>query len=147
MNRSTLFAAIAVAAASLAGCAGEAESAPPNIIFVLTDDQRYDQLGFVNPALQTPNLDRLAAGGVHFQNAFVTTSLCSPSRASILTGTYTSRHGVIDNFVDDVAAGLPFFPSYLQGAGYETAFVGKWHMGHETDEPRPGFDHWVSFAG
>ena len=76
MNRSGLFAAIAiaVAAASLAGCAGEAESAPPNIIFVLTDDQRYDQLGFVNPALQTPNLDRLAAGGVHFQNAFVTTS-------------------------------------------------------------------------
>ncbi len=149
MNRSRLFVAtaIAVTAAYLGGCAGEADTAPPNIVFVLTDDQRYDQLGFVNPALQTPHLDRLAAGGVHFRNAFVTTSLCSPSRATILTGTYTSRHGVIDNFVDDVAAGLTFFPAYLQEAGYETAFVGKWHMGHETDEPRPGFDHWVSFAG
>lgn len=123
------------------------DSRPPNIVFILTDDQRYDQLGFVNPAIETPSLDKLAASGVHFRNAFVTTSLCSPSRASILTGVYTSRHGVVDNFVQDVAPGLEYFPSYLQSSGYETAYVGKWHMGHAQGEPRKGFDYWVSFAG
>ncbi|MCA9088633.1 MAG: sulfatase [Planctomycetaceae bacterium] len=120
---------------------------PRNVIFILTDDHRYDAMGFMgHPFLETPHLDSLAANGVHLKNAFVTTSLCSPSRASILTGLYTHKHRVIDNnrLVPD---GTVFFPRYLQRAGYQTAFIGKWHMGGDTDEPRPGFDHWISFRG
>ena len=76
----------------------------------------------------------------------MTTSLCSPSRASILTGQYMHHHHVVDN-QRPVPPGTTFFPQYLQKAGYTTAFIGKWHMGHERDDPRPGFDHWVSFPG
>jgi arylsulfatase A-like enzyme len=121
-------------------------AAPPNIVFILTDDQRYDELGFLNPVLETPNMDRLAAAGVHFENAFVTTSLCSPSRASILTGMMMHNHGVIDNN-RPLPEGLELFPARLQGAGYQTAFIGKWHMGGRISEPRPEFDFWVSFPG
>jgi N-acetylglucosamine-6-sulfatase len=120
---------------------------PRNVIFILTDDHRYDALGFLNhPFLQTPHLDALARGGAHLRNAFVTTSLCSPSRASILTGLYAHRHRVIDNN-HPLPPGLVLFPQYLHAAGYETAFIGKWHMGGEGDDPQPGFDHWVSFRG
>ena len=91
-------------------------------------------------------MDSMAANGVHLKNAMVTTSLCSPSRASILTGLYTTKHRVIDNN-RLVPEGTVFFPQYLQTAGYETAYIGKWHMGGATDAPRPGFDHWVSFRG
>ncbi|RYD26167.1 MAG: acetylglucosamine-6-sulfatase, partial [Lysobacteraceae bacterium] len=69
----------------------------PNIIFILTDDQRYDELGFVNREIRTPVLDRMARDGVHLKNAFVTSSLCSPSRATILTGEYMHDHGIVDN--------------------------------------------------
>jgi N-acetylglucosamine-6-sulfatase len=104
-------------------------------------------MGFAgHPFLKTPHMDALARGGVHLRNAFVTTSLCSPSRASILTGLYTHRHRVVDNN-NPVPSGLTFFPQYLQQAGYETAFVGKWHMGSDSDAPQPGFQHWVSFKG
>ncbi|MCI0626111.1 MAG: sulfatase [Acidobacteria bacterium] len=121
--------------------------APRNVILVLTDDHRYDAMSFMgHPYLQTPNLDQLARGGVHFQNAFVTTSLCSPSRASILTGLYAHRHRVVDNN-NVLPADTLTFPQYLQRAGYETALIGKWHMGGEIDEPQRGFDHWVSFKG
>lgn len=91
-------------------------------------------------------MDKLAADGVRFCNAFVTTSLCSPSRATLLTSTYTHIHGVINNQTQ-LDPALPTFPRELQKAGYETAFFGKWHMGHETDDPQPGFDHWASFKG
>lgn len=124
-------------------------AAPVNIVFILSDDHRYDLMGFHPEApewLETPALDRLAKEGAHLANAFVTTSLCSPSRASILTGQYMHHHRVIDN-QRPVPEGTVFFPQHLQQAGYETAFVGKWHMGHDNDEPRPGFDHWVSFKG
>ena len=117
-----------------------------NIIFILTDDQRFDELGFMNPVLETPNMDRLAHDGVHFKNTFVTTSLCSPSRATILTGQYMHSHGVVDNNKPG-KAGAIYFPSYLQKAGYETAFIGKWHMGGHGDDPQPGFDYWLSFEG
>ena len=86
-------------------------------------------MGFVPGApsfLETPNMDRMAARGAHIQNAFVSTSLCSPSRASILTGQYMHHHRVVDN-QRPVPKGTVFFPSYLQKAGYQTAFVGKWH--------------------
>ena len=120
---------------------------PRNVIFILVDDHRYDLLGYLNhPFIETPHLDALAAGGVHFAQAMVTTSLCSPSRASILTGQYMHHHGVVDNN-NRVPEGTIFFPQYLQRHGYETAFIGKWHMGGHSDEPRPGFDHWVSFRG
>ncbi len=120
---------------------------PRNVVFILTDDHRYDAMSFMgHPFIQTPNLDKLANNGVHLKNAFVTTSLCSPSRASILTGLYTHKHRVIDNN-RKAPPEILFFPQYLQKAGYDTAYIGKWHMGGETDAPRPGFDHWVSFRG
>lgn len=120
----------------------------PNIIYILSDDHRYDFMGFTGKVLflETPNMDRMAREGVHFQNAFVTTALCSPSRASILTGQYTHRHGVVDN-QSLVPEGTTFFPKYLQEGGYRTGYIGKWHMGEHNDNPRPGFDYWASFRG
>lgn len=119
----------------------------PNVVFILTDDQRWDQLSCEgHPFLKTPHLDRLAAEGARFANMFVTTSLCSPSRASFLSGLYAHSHGVVNNFTD-YPAELPSFPRTLQEAGYETAYVGKWHMGEQSDERRPGFDHWVTHKG
>ena len=165
VNRILAKATAVILISALAGCndtEGGGESAvqkstqsvskPKNVIYVLTDDQRYDELGFMNPVIDTPNMDRMAAEGVHFENAFVTTALCSPSRASILTGQYMHNHGVVDNNKPP-REGTIFFPEYLQKAGYNTAFVGKWHMGElapagrRLDDPQPGFDHWVSFAG
>ncbi len=119
---------------------------PRNIVFVLLDDLRFDAMGFLTPGLETPNIDYLAAHGVYFPNAVVTTSLCSPSRATILTGQTTANHRVVDNN-NSSEEGLVFFPEYLQQAGYQTGFFGKWHMGNATDAPRPGFDKWVSFKG
>ena len=121
---------------------------PMNIIFILADDHRYDAMGFMNKikGLQTPGMDRLAKEGVHIKNAFVSTALCSPSRASILTGQYAHTHTVVDNEAA-LPSNLVFFPSYLQKSGYQTAFVGKWHMGNTDDQPQPGFDHWISFQG
>ena len=120
---------------------------PRNVVFILSDDHRYDAMSFMGHGIaETPRMDEMAKTGVHLKNAFVTTSLCSPSRASILTGLYTFRHRVIDN-QRAVPEGTLFFPQYLLKAGYKTGFVGKWHMGHASDEPRPGFDYWVSFKG
>jgi len=120
---------------------------PRNVVFILADDHRYDALGFMgHPFARTPQLDAMARNGVHLKNALVTTSLCSPSRASILTGLYTFRHRVIDNN-RPIPEGTVYFPQYLQKAGYATAFIGKWHMGGDSDEMRPGFDRWISFRG
>jgi N-acetylglucosamine-6-sulfatase len=120
---------------------------PKNVILILTDDHRFDAMSFLgHPIAETPHLDALARNGVHFKNALVTTSLCSPSRASILTGLYTFRHRVIDNN-RAIPPGTLYFPQYLQRAGHATAFFGKWHMGGEDDQPQPGFDRWVSFRG
>jgi N-acetylglucosamine-6-sulfatase len=144
---------IGTAAASLALCpyahakANRRRDKRANVILILTDDHRFDAMGFMrHPFLETPNMDRMAREGVHLTNAFVTTSLCSPSRASILTGQYAHNHGVVDNY-NPVPASLRFFPEYLQRGGYETAFVGKWHMGGEYDDPQRGFDYWLSFKG
>lgn len=126
---------------------GEARGVPRNIVFVLIDDMRYDAMSCMDhPVLETPAIDQLAGAGVRFDRAFVTTSLCSPSRASYLTGTYAHRHRVFDNR-SRLSPDLPTFPILLQQAGYATAFIGKWHMGSSSDEPRPGFDHWISFRG
>lgn len=123
----------------------------PNILFIITDDQRYDAFsasgfGGMLSFLKTPHMDRLATEGVHFRNAFVTTSLCSPSRASMLTGQYAHTHGV--NSTDlgrDLKPGARIFPQLLQQAGYETGLIGKWHLGKDSELPKPGFDFWAAF--
>jgi arylsulfatase A-like enzyme len=135
------------------GCASarhsfSAHKKPRNVIFILSDDHRYDFMGFLNKPkfLETPSMDRMAREGAYIKNATVSTALCSPSRASILTGQYAHRHGVVDNNTR-VPAGTRFFAQDLQKAGWQTAFMGKWHMGHASDEPRPGFNKWISFKG
>ena len=123
-------------------------SRPPNIVFVLVDDLRWDDFGAAgHPFAQTPNIDRVAREGARFLNAFATTPLCSPSRASFLTGQYAHTHGIVDNTARDEASHrLTTFAPPLQAAGYATAFMGKWHMGND-DTPRPGFSHWVAMKG
>jgi arylsulfatase A-like enzyme len=125
----------AVWAGSLAGIGlfnpDRAFSSPaklPNIIFILADDHRWDHMGCMgHPFLQTPAMDRLAAEGILFENAFVTTSLCSPSRASFLTGTYPHTHGVKNNITPWVGSNVTFLET-MKARGYDTAFIGKWHM-------------------
>ncbi|MEC9227741.1 MAG: sulfatase, partial [Verrucomicrobiota bacterium] len=126
----------------------KSDAMPKRVIFILSDDHRHDFMGFTGklPWLETPNMDRIASGGAHFRNAYVTTSLCSPSRATILTGMYAHQHKIVDNQAPN-PGGLTYFPEYLQKAGYATAFFGKWHMGDHSDVPQPGFDHWESFKG
>jgi arylsulfatase A-like enzyme len=109
----------------------------PNIIFLFTDDQRYDALGAVDPAVKTPNLDRLAARGTRYANAFVTLSICSPSRAAVMTGQYGSVNGVttLSRAVVDTS---PLLPKLLRDAGYRTGMYGKWHLSNKPAEI--GFD-------
>ena len=118
-----------------------------NVVFVLCDDHRFDCFGAAgHPFLETPHIDALASEGAMLTHAYVTTSLCSPSRASILTGQYAHNHRVVDNY-HPVDPDLVFFPQKMQEAGYETAFIGKWHMGGDIDDRQRGFDHWVAFKG
>ncbi len=124
------------------------QAARPNIVFILVDDLRWDELGITgHPFIKTPNIDRIGREGARFRNAFMTTPLCSPSRAGFLTGQYAHTNGITDN-VDRSAAShrLMTFPRLLHDSGYATAFIGKWHMGND-ETPRPGFDRWVSFKG
>ena len=119
-----------------------AAKSPPNIIFFLSDDQRWDQLGCAgHPILKTPNIDRLARHGVRFRNAFVTTSICAASRASIFTGLYERTHRytfrtppLAARFVDDS------YPVRLRQAGYRTGFIGKFGVGVPRDGVRKMFD-------
>ena len=114
-------------------------TAPRNVILILRDDHRYDFMGFIpsapagwrrRPWIGWPRRARISS------NAFVTTALCSPSRASILTGRYAHRHGVVDN-TSPIPRARCSFPQYLQKAGYRTAYVGKWHMGEDADSDQP----------
>jgi len=120
----------------------------PNLLVILIDDLRYDEFGAGgHPYMKTPSVDRLAQEGALFERAFHTTPICSPNRASIVTGQYASRHGIIDNVARDAMSHrLPNYHLELQKAGYETAHIGKWHMGNDG-MPRPGYDTWVSYDG
>jgi len=147
----SVFLAGASLVAISSSCAAEQK---PNFLLVITDDQRYDSLSVVQaeqgekgrfPWVQTPNLDRLAREGVRFRNAFVVNSLCSPSRASILTGTYGYRNGVVNNDTPFPLNSVTY-ATLLRQAGYTTGHVGKWHHGKQTGQ-RPGFDFSASFIG
>jgi N-acetylglucosamine-6-sulfatase len=139
---------LALGAASCGAPQGQTASDMPNIVVILVDDLRWDDLGVAgHPFVETPSIDRMAREGVRFLNAFATTPLCSPSRASILTGQFAHSHGIVDNTARDAASHrLPTFAIPLQQAGYRTGFFGKWHMGND-DSPRPGFTRWVALRG
>lgn len=126
----------------------------PNFIYVFTDDQRWDALGIVQkeqgekgrfPWLKTPNLDRLAAEGVRFRNAFVVNSLCAPSRASLVTGQYGHVNGVTNNHTPHPEGNISV-ATLLRPAGYTSGYFGKWHHGSQSGK-RPGFDTSASFVG
>ncbi|MBI3210351.1 MAG: sulfatase [Candidatus Solibacter usitatus] len=144
MNRRRALGTILGAAASMPAQAARKS----NIVFILVDDLRWNALGYAgHPFVKTPNIDRVAREGAIFKNNFVTTPLCSPSRASFLTGQYVRSHTVKGNGDNaELSHKLITFQKLLRDAGYETAHVGKWHMGND-DTPRPGIDRWVSFRG
>ena len=122
-------------------------SRPPNIIVLVTDDQRWDMLGAAgNRIIQTPHMDRLAHEGVLFENHFVTTSLCAPSRTSIFTGLYASchgTHGFATAMSDELHARS--YPVRLRQAGYHTGFIGKYGVGRTL--PEEEFDYFDGFSG
>ncbi len=122
----------------------------PNILYIMTDDHGWSEMGCAgNPIVRTPNLDRLAAEGVRFSNCFCTNSLCAPSRATCLTGTYSHINGVMGNSEakdappEYMRREIPTYPELLKRAGYKTAMIGKWHL---SDEPR-GFDFYNILPG
>jgi N-acetylglucosamine-6-sulfatase len=118
----------------------------PNIIFILGDNHHYQTMGCAgHPFIQTPGMDRLAREGVLFENTFCTTPLCSPSRASILTGTYAHKHGVKNNHTPWKGT-YPTFLEDLSQHGYATAFIGKWHMPGEGLPEFPFLDQFVSYT-
>jgi len=126
----------------------------PNFLFIYTDDQRWDAMGVVQreqgeharfPWFKSPNMDRLAAQGVRFRNAFATCSLCAPSRAAFLTGRYNHLNGITNNHTEFPVDSVTH-ATLLRAAGYTTAYIGKWHMGEQRGQ-RPGFDYSASFIG
>ena len=119
---------------------------PPNIVFILSDDHRHDFTGYMgHPFIETPNIDELASEGIIFDRAYVSTSLCSPSRATYLTGVSPYKHGVWNNFTPWSEENRTFF-EYLKAVGYSTAFIGKWHMPGNTLPNIAGLDHFISFT-
>ena len=139
---------LAVTACAEAPQSGDpSETRRPNIVFVLLDDVRYDDV-IDHPFADLPNLARLTKEGASFQRFFTSAPLCSPSRAVFMTGQYPFRNGITDNTERaELSHRIVTFPKLLHDAGYRTGFFGKWHMSHEDDSPRPGFDRWVSFVG
>jgi arylsulfatase A-like enzyme len=111
------------------GSAAQEKLSPPNLILFMTDDQRWDAMSCAgNTIIKTPNMDRIAREGMLFKNMFVINSLCSPSRATILTGTYSHTNGVVDNKMRPMSKDVPFMPELLRASGYDVAFCGKSHQ-------------------
>jgi N-acetylglucosamine-6-sulfatase len=138
--------ALAVLSGAVFTTAVFGRASKPNIIFILTDDHRWDAMSCMGHAfIKTPHLDRLADEGILFENAFVTTSLCSPSRASFLTGQYAHRHGVVTNHTPWDNRNVTFL-ELLKTAGYDTAFIGKWHMPGKGLPRLRGVDQFISFT-
>ncbi len=138
---------IAATALALRPVAHRQTTTAPNIIFLLADDQRWDALGVAgNSTIKTPNLDRLARDGFYFRRSYVTTPICAISRASILSGQYARRHGIVDfakTFSDTSLAQT--YPMLLRKAGYQTGFIGKYGVGNQM--PTTQFDYWRGFPG
>src|SRR5262245_25683059 len=151
MSRFFCFLALLSGAASVSAAA---EVRRPNFVFIYTDDQRWDAMSVVQreqgakgrfPWLKTPNMDRLAAEGVRFRNAFVVNALCAPSRASLITGCYGHVNGVVNNHTPFPVTNVTC-ATELRKAGYTSAYIGKWHMGNQSGK-RPSFDYSASFIG
>lgn len=131
---------------TLPGWALSSPAQRPNIVFILSDDHRWDHMSCMgHPFLETPSLDRIAKEGVLCENAFVTSSLCSPSRASFLTGQYAHTHGVKNNITPWRDENVTFL-ELLKKAGYDTAFIGKWHMPGKGLPDLRGVDRFISFT-
>jgi arylsulfatase A-like enzyme len=122
---------------------------PPNIVFLLTDDHRAEAMGCAgNRIIKTPNIDEMAASGVRFTNAFVTTSICASSRASIFSGQWTARHGIVDFATHFTPEALALtYPMLLRTAGYRIGFIGKYGVGPKRDLPIDQYDYWRGFPG
>ena len=119
----------------------------PNIVMILTDDHAAHSIGCYGSVVnRTPRIDEIARHGYRFDNCFVTNSLCSPSHASILTGTYSHVNGVFTLFTP-IDASQPTFITQLRAAGYKTAMIGTWHMGDGEGHDPQGFDHWDVLIG
>lgn len=141
-NRNVGVLVIVILSFSLSGCSGVSKkenNKKPNILILISDDQRWDQLSYADspliPELKTPNMDKLAKEGVYFNNAFITTPICAVSRASIMTGRYASTHGM-NHFNTPIAADVlsKSYPALLHDNGYRTGVLGKWGMGVEGTE-------------
>ncbi len=149
LKRTSFLAVVVITTMAIGPVLDQPTAAPvaPNIIFLLADDQRWDALGVAgNAVIQTPNLDRLAREGFYFRRSYVTTPICAISRASILSGQYARRHGIVDfgtSFTDSARAQT--YPLLLRKAGYRTGFIGKYGVGNKM--PTDDYDYWRGFDG
>jgi arylsulfatase A-like enzyme len=133
-----------------------ASSLPQNLLFILTDNQPASILGaYGNTEVRTPNIDRLASEGMKFTNAFAANGMCSPTRATLMTGLMPSQHGVHNWLDDSMLENWPknwsaigeyrTLPLTLANRGYETGMIGKWHLGQPW-KPAVGYQHWITFT-
>ena len=136
---------------SVAGTQKNLAKKRPNIVFIMSDDHAAQAISaYGSKLIKTPNIDRLANEGMKFENCFVTNSICTPSRAVIITGKYSHLNGVpVFNHIDN---SQPLLSKYLQAAGYYTGIIGKWHLGgqnpYRPDDGKPaGFDYWNILPG
>ena len=139
-----LFLMATLAPSAAAADIASERAARPNIIFIFSDDHAAQAMSCYGSRINTtPNLDRIAAGGMLFRNCFCTNSICGPSRAVVLTGKHSHINGFLTNNNSQFNGAQPTFPKILQKAGYQTAMVGKWHL---VSDPT-GFDTWKILVG